>query len=116
MRVKSRGMGVDDLHDSDRIVVEDGRDVFGGKLIGRVADEETCLPDSTVANDDASDGWTATSVLMASERWLCCGASRGANAVRYVLDSGNNHFRASCYLTYWYSHGAVSCCHTGWGE
>lgn len=64
-----------DLHDSDGIVVKDGGDVFGGELVGRVADQETRLPDSTVANDDASDSWSAMSALMASEMWLCHEAS-----------------------------------------
>ena len=69
-------VGGDDLHDSDGIVVKDGGDVFGGELVGRVADQETCLPDSTVANDDASDSWSTTSALMASEMWLCHGFTR----------------------------------------
>lgn len=89
-------MGDDGLHHSDRIVVKNGRYVFGRELVGRVADQETSLPNSTVANDDASDEWSATSVLMTSERWLCREAPRGAKAVRNVLDSSNNHFCPSC--------------------
>lgn len=66
-KVKSCGTDGDDLHDSDRIVVKNGRDVFGGELVGCVADEEACLPDSSVANDDAPDIRPGTSALMTSE-------------------------------------------------
>lgn len=44
------------LHDGDRVVVEYCRDIFGRELVGGVADEEACLADSTVANDNASAG------------------------------------------------------------
>ena len=40
-------------HYSDGVVIEDRRDIFGGKLVRGVADKETCLADSTVADDDA---------------------------------------------------------------
>ena len=40
------------LHDGDSIVVEDGRHVFRRELVGGIADEETCLPNSTIAYDD----------------------------------------------------------------
>lgn len=43
-------------HYSDGVVVEDRRDVFGGELVCGVADEKTCLADSTVADDDAPVG------------------------------------------------------------
>ena len=39
-------------HDSNSIIIEDGRDIFRGKFVGRVADEKTCLADSTVTDDD----------------------------------------------------------------
>ena len=51
-----------DVHDSNGIVVEDGRDVFGGEFVGRIADEKTCLADSTVTGDNTLDG-TFTSVF-----------------------------------------------------
>lgn len=53
---KGRGLSVDTgicLHDSDRIVVEDRRDIFRGELVGGVTDEKTCLADSTVTDNDA---------------------------------------------------------------
>jgi hypothetical protein len=40
-------------HDSHGVVVEDCGNVFRGKLVRGVADEETCLADRTVADDDA---------------------------------------------------------------
>jgi hypothetical protein len=40
-------------HDSHGIVIEDCGNVFRGKLVRGVADEETCLADRTVADDDA---------------------------------------------------------------
>ncbi len=51
-RVASGGMGLD-VHNRDGIVIEDCRDVFRGELVRRVADEKTCLSDSTVTDDDA---------------------------------------------------------------
>lgn len=39
-------------HNGDGIVVENGRNIFGGKLVGRVADEQAGLADGTIANDD----------------------------------------------------------------
>ena len=50
------GRGRKDVHDSNGIVIEDGRDVFRGEFVGRVADEETCLADSTVTDDDTPAG------------------------------------------------------------
>ena len=43
-----------DSHNGDGIVVKDGRDVFGGKLVGCIADEQTSLANSTVPNNHAS--------------------------------------------------------------
>lgn len=40
------------LHDSDGIVVKDCRDVFGWELVRSVADQETGLANSTIADDD----------------------------------------------------------------
>ena len=40
-------------HDSHGVVVENCGNVFRGKLVRGVADEETCLADRTVADDDA---------------------------------------------------------------
>lgn len=42
------------LHDCDGVVVEDCGDIFGGELVGGVTDEETCLSDRTVTDDNAS--------------------------------------------------------------
>lgn len=39
-------------HYRDRIVVEDGRNVFGGELVCRVGDKKTCLADRTVTDND----------------------------------------------------------------
>lgn len=39
-------------HNGHGVVVEDGRDIFRGELVCRVADEETCLADGTVTDDD----------------------------------------------------------------
>jgi hypothetical protein len=40
-------------HNSDGVVVKDRRDIFGGEFVRGVADEKTCLADSTVTDDDA---------------------------------------------------------------
>lgn len=42
-------------HYGDRIIIEDSGDVFRRELIRRVTDEETCLANGTVANDNASN-------------------------------------------------------------
>lgn len=39
-------------HYGHGIVVEDCGDIFRGKFVGGIADEETCLADRTVADDD----------------------------------------------------------------
>jgi len=39
-------------HYGHGVVVEDCGDIFRGKLVGRIADEKTCLADSTVADDN----------------------------------------------------------------
>ena len=41
-------------HDGNGIIVEDGRDVFRGELVGGVADEQARLADGTVTDDDTS--------------------------------------------------------------
>ena len=41
-------------HHRDGIVVEYSRHIFRGKLVGRVADEETGLADCTISDDDTS--------------------------------------------------------------
>lgn len=49
-----RSVGVQvDSHNRNCVVVEDCRDIFGGKLVCCVADEKTGLSNSTVTNDDA---------------------------------------------------------------
>jgi hypothetical protein len=53
------GAGVDlkgvqvDSHNSDSVVVEDSRDIFGWEFVCCIADEKTSLSNSTVTNDDA---------------------------------------------------------------
>lgn len=44
------------LHDSDSVVIENGRDIFRGELVGCVADQKTCLADSTVTDDNTPRG------------------------------------------------------------
>jgi hypothetical protein len=52
------GAGVDlmgvqvNSHNSDGVVVEDCRDIFGRELVCCVTDEKTSLSNSTVTNDD----------------------------------------------------------------
>ena len=40
------------LHDSNRIIIENRGDVFGGKLVCCVGDEQTCFSHGTVSNHD----------------------------------------------------------------
>jgi hypothetical protein len=50
------------LHDSNSIIVEDSRNIFRREFICCVADQETCLSDSTVADYDTpedEDIWSA---------------------------------------------------------
>lgn len=42
------------LHDSDCIIVEDGRDIFRRELVGRVGDQQTSLANGTVTDNDTS--------------------------------------------------------------
>jgi hypothetical protein len=41
-------------HDSNGIVIEDGRDIFGGELVGRVTDEKASLAHSTITDNHTS--------------------------------------------------------------
>lgn len=43
-------------HYGDGVVIEHGGNIFRGKLVRGVTDEETCLADSTIADDDAPGG------------------------------------------------------------
>jgi hypothetical protein len=45
---------MENLHNSDSIVIKNGRDVFGGEFVCRIADQETGLADSTVTDDHTS--------------------------------------------------------------
>lgn len=40
-------------HNGDGVVVENSRNIFGGELVGRVANEQAGLADGTIADDDA---------------------------------------------------------------
>lgn len=51
------------IHYRDRIVIKHGWDIFRWELVRRVADEQACLADRTVADDD-----TSVSALSALER------------------------------------------------
>jgi len=53
-RVGAGRTGQEHVHDGDGVVIEDCRHIFRGEFVGCIADEEACLPDSTVANDDTS--------------------------------------------------------------
>lgn len=52
-------------HNGDSVVVEDRGDIFRRELIRGVTDEETCLADSTVANNDAPMGRVVSVCLSA---------------------------------------------------
>lgn len=53
--LREEGQRSDFLHDGDSVVVENCRNIFGRELVGGVADEKTCLANSTVADDDTSE-------------------------------------------------------------
>ncbi len=44
------------LHDSNRIVIEDGWNIFRRELVGGIRNEETGLSDSTVTDDNTPGG------------------------------------------------------------
>jgi hypothetical protein len=50
------------LHDGDGIVVEDGRHILRGELVGGVGDEQAGLADSSISDDDAP--WQDVSMLI----------------------------------------------------
>jgi hypothetical protein len=56
-------------HYGNGVVVENGGDIFGRKLVRGVADEETCLADGTVADYDAP----AERIVLVSETWQLSG-------------------------------------------
>jgi len=39
-------------HNGDGVVIENSRNIFGGELVGRVANEQAGLADGTIADDD----------------------------------------------------------------
>jgi len=43
-----------DVHNRDGVVIEDCGYIFRGEFVGCVANEETCLANGTVTDDDAS--------------------------------------------------------------
>jgi hypothetical protein len=49
----SAASGEGGSHNGDGVVVEDGGHIFRGELVRGVADQQTCLADGTVADDDA---------------------------------------------------------------
>ena len=49
-----RGKIVEDSHDSDRVIIENGWHIFRGKLVGSVGYQETSLSNCTVTHDHAS--------------------------------------------------------------
>lgn len=73
-------------HNRDSIVVEDGRDVFRGELVRRVADEKTRLAHSTVTNDNAP---RRDCSAVSQSRWTgsglpCVGGHRRRESTRAV--------------------------------
>jgi hypothetical protein len=64
-------------HYSDGVVVEDRGDIFGGELVGGVADEKTCLADSTVADDDTPVGERTVNDFMPGAHKTCRGGDDG---------------------------------------
>ena len=73
-----------DLHDSNRIIIKDRGDVFGGKLVCCVGDEQTCFSHSTVSNHDTPEGvfWLASEERQGRQR-------KGIEA--NILDSSDDH-------------------------
>jgi hypothetical protein len=43
-----------DLHNSNRIVIEDSRDIFGREFVRSIGDEETGLSNRTITDDHTS--------------------------------------------------------------
>ena len=52
------------LHDSDCVVVEYSRHVFGWELVSRVADQETRLAHSTITDNHTSKVRTQVSITI----------------------------------------------------
>lgn len=57
----ANGSAEPDVHNGDSIVIEDCRDIFRGELVRRVADEQTCLSDRTVTDDNAPKQYSLVS-------------------------------------------------------
>lgn len=52
---KSQGVRFIADHDSDGIIIENGRNIFGGEFVCCVGNQETCLAHSTVTDDNTLD-------------------------------------------------------------
>jgi hypothetical protein len=65
-------------HNSDGVVVEDGGDIFRGELVRGITNEQTCLADGTVTDDDAPAG---DGVSIRAQ----CAAGAGPDGARTLL-------------------------------
>jgi hypothetical protein len=65
-------------HNGDGVVVEDGGDIFRGELVGGITNEQTCLADGTVTDDDAPAG---DGVSIRAQ----CAAGAGPDGARTLL-------------------------------
>jgi hypothetical protein len=63
----SRARG--DSHHSNGIVIEDGWDVFGGELVGGVANEQTGLAHGTITDDHTPAHRNVVSNLLVLDVW-----------------------------------------------
>lgn len=85
------------LHDSDGVVVKYCRNIFGWELVGRIADEQACLADSTVTDDNASVEWHQLATCTTSR--ACAAGYNLDAAIRYAgARSGLNRESQSCKL------------------
>jgi hypothetical protein len=57
----------EDSHNSNSIVIEDGWDVFGGELVGGVANEQTGLAHGTITDDHTPAHRNVVSTMLVSD-------------------------------------------------